>query len=111
MRPWGRLHVSLKAITGHDELELSMGSTGLVPNPDPCDATAVPAPGATPDVLATVAASTYGFAADGQWHHLEIPLSDFLDLDLSRINIGFSIARSGGIEGDELLIDNLYFTP
>lgn len=111
MRSWGRLFVSLKALSGHKEVELTMGSKSPIPGPDVCDLSASPVEGALPDVLATVQASTYGFIADGAWHSLEVPLSDFPGLDLSAVNIAISITREGGAPGDQLLIDNVYFTP
>jgi len=54
----------------------------------------------------------YGYANDGEWHFLEIPLQDAIDLgwDPSIARSPFTFSRAGGDQGDVLLIDNLYFT-
>jgi len=54
----------------------------------------------------------YGYANDGEWHVLEIPLQDAIDLgwDPSVARSPFIIFSAGGEPGDVLLIDNLYFT-
>ena len=59
-----------------------------------------------------LAASTYGFSADGEWHHLEIPLADFEDagVDLAQIEVALMIILEGGTIDDTLLVDNVYFT-
>ena len=116
MRTWGTLHISLKALSGHDEVEIRMGSTGEGGGLDPC-APAEAGGGAegsiapTPDVVASVNASAYGFTADGEWHTLEVPVEDFQGLELQWVNIPLSLISEGGQEGDQLLVDNLYFTP
>jgi hypothetical protein len=60
---------------------------------------------------AQVSAAEYGFAADGQWHHLTIPLDDFVagGIDLSKTTAGFMYIMGGGTEGDTILIDNVYY--
>jgi hypothetical protein len=60
----------------------------------------------------TLAPTNYGYANDGQWHFLEIPLQDAIDrgLDPTRVRSPFIIGASGGLATDELLIDNLYLT-
>jgi hypothetical protein len=54
----------------------------------------------------------YGYANDGEWHVLEIPLQDAIDLgwDPSVARSPFIIVAPGGEPGDVMLIDNLYFT-
>ncbi len=54
----------------------------------------------------------YGYSNDGQWHSLEIPLSDAISrgFDASRVLSPFILGASGGEAGDVLLIDNLYLT-
>ena len=57
-----------------------------------------------------VTASTLGFSADGEWHHLVIPLTDFsaAGADLSQVTAPLILAGDGGAQGDDLYIDNLY---
>ncbi len=61
---------------------------------------------------AIVEAATYGFVPDGEWHHLEIPLSDFEagGADLSVVTGPFVMIGEGGAEGEVLRVDNLYLT-
>ena len=57
-----------------------------------------------------VTASTLGFSADGEWHHLVIPLTDFsaAGADLSQVTAPLILAGDGGAQGAVLYIDNLY---
>ena len=59
-----------------------------------------------------MSAADYGFAADGDWHDLRIPLADLaaLGLDLSAVTIAFSVSGGSGTAADTLLIDALYLT-
>ena len=59
-----------------------------------------------------VSLADYGFAADGEWHELEIPLADIEDagVDLSTITVALMFIGEGVVEGDELKVDNLYLT-
>ena len=61
---------------------------------------------------AIVAAADYGFAADGQWQFVQIPLADFAagGADLSAVTGPFVFIGAGGAQGDTLKIDNLYFS-
>ncbi|MGB0592250.1 MAG: hypothetical protein ACPGU1_21405 [Myxococcota bacterium] len=111
MRTWGMMHLSLKALSGHDALEVHMGSSAPGGGVDPCDPASSPTGEAGVEVLASVDATAYGYVADGEWHTLSIPLSDFTGLDLNAVNIAFSLTSEGGAQGDQLLFDNLYFTP
>ena len=56
--------------------------------------------------------SNYGFATDGEWHSLQIPLSDFSasGLDLTAITAPFVLVAAGGTAGEELRIDEVYFS-
>lgn len=56
--------------------------------------------------------TTYGYTNDGEWHFLQIPLQDAIDLgwDPSTARSPFIFSAVGGDAGDVLLIDNLYFT-
>lgn len=60
----------------------------------------------------TINPADYGYANDGQWHFLQIPLSDVIDrgLDPTKVRSPFVIGATGGTAGDRLLIDNLYLT-
>jgi hypothetical protein len=56
--------------------------------------------------------TAYGYDNDGEWHFLEIPLQDAIDLgwDPRTARSPFIFSAPGGDVGDVLLIDNLYFT-
>ncbi|MCU0690913.1 MAG: hypothetical protein MUF54_05875 [Polyangiaceae bacterium] len=58
-------------------------------------------------------ASGYGYSNDGQWHTLEVPLSDFeaAGVDMANINVPFSFGGGAGTGGESLLVDGLYLTP
>ena len=58
-----------------------------------------------------VPASDYGYAADGEWHSLQIPLADFAarGLDLGAVTSPLSLGGPTAAAGDFVLIDNLYF--
>ena len=59
-----------------------------------------------------VSASAYGFTANGEWHHLAIPLADFEaeGVDLTDIEVALMLILEGGAADDALRIDNVYFT-
>ena len=59
-----------------------------------------------------VLASAYGYAADGAWHTLAIPLADFVadGLNLAAVSSPLNLTGPGGDAGDVLLLDNVYFT-
>ena len=54
----------------------------------------------------------YGYANDGEWHSLEIPLVDAIrrGFDPTMVRSPFVIGAQGGVSGDQLLVDNLYLT-
>jgi hypothetical protein len=56
--------------------------------------------------------TAYGYTNDGEWHFLQIPLQDAIDLgwDPSTARSPFIFVAAGGDARDVLLIDNLYFT-
>jgi len=64
------------------------------------------------EVGAVLQASDYGYANDGIWHVLEIPLADFEEagVDLARVRSPFTIGGPAGDPGEVLLVDGLYFT-
>ena len=70
-----------------------------------------PAPG-NAEITVQVKANDYGWANDGKWHSLSIPLADFRGLDLTRVRSPFTIGNdvSGGTArtGETLLIDDVY---
>jgi hypothetical protein len=63
-------------------------------------------------VEAGVPLSDYGFAADGTWHQVVIPLADLDDegVDLTAITVAFMLIGEGVGDGDELKVDDLYLT-
>ena len=59
-----------------------------------------------------VTLADYGFAADGAWHQVVIPLVDLDDagVDLSAVTVAFMLIGEGVGDGDELKVDDLYLT-
>lgn len=59
-----------------------------------------------------LALTSYGWANDGEWHHLAIPVADYVaaGLKLNDVSSPFTFAAEGGTAGQSLLLDNLYFT-
>ena len=57
----------------------------------------------------TVLASSYGYTNDGQWHALQIPLSDFVGLDLNNVTGLFMLGGGMETSGAELLVDAVFF--
>lgn len=58
----------------------------------------------------TVGATAYGYANDGEWHSIEIPLSDLSAVDLSSVITPLIISGAGGSAGETLLVDAFYIT-
>lgn len=58
---------------------------------------------------ASVFATDYGYAADGEWHTLDIPLEDF-GVDLTTVTTPLVLSGEQGTEGDFLLVDNFYYS-
>lgn len=56
-----------------------------------------------------VQASDYGYANDGDWHSLAIPLADFGGADVTGIHTPLILGGNGTDAGDELLIDAFYY--
>ena len=87
---WTTLHVSLLAEDGlFDGTNVAIGSSTLE---------------------ARVAAADYGFEADGQWHNLVIPVSDFTGVDMSDIRVAFSLIADLGTPDATILVDDVYYT-
>ena len=59
-----------------------------------------------------VSPGKYGYANDGEWHSLVIPVADYVagGVDISMVDAPFVINGGAGTTGDSLLIDDLYFT-
>jgi len=59
-----------------------------------------------------VNATDYGYANDGEWHHLVIPLADFAEdgADFAALDSPFLFGGGAGQSGDFFNIDNLYWT-
>ena len=59
---------------------------------------------------AKLQASAYGYVNDGEWHVLEIPMTDFSDggADLSRVRAPLIFAREGGIASEKLVVDSVF---
>ncbi|MEQ8469797.1 MAG: DUF5010 C-terminal domain-containing protein [Marinoscillum sp.] len=85
----GSLHLALKS-GSNETLNLSV-NIGL----------------AVGTVVLEAGSNPYGFARDGQWHELTIPLSDFDGVNLSGVETLFSINGTGNIS--DLAIADLYF--
>lgn len=85
---WSTLSVSLKS-NDLDNVNITVGSQGNE---------------------VAVSAADYGYAADGEWYNLTIPLSDFVDggVDLSAIRVAFAIGGGAESAGAQILLDNVY---
>ena len=91
MSEYTTMHVAMKASgTGFSNVEIRMeaeGQSGAV----------------------TVNASSYGYTNDGQWHAMQIPLTDFVGLDLSNVTGLFMMGGALEPSGAELKVDAVYF--
>jgi hypothetical protein len=63
-------------------------------------------------VAASVNPAAYGYAADGEWHPIRIPLADFQvagePIDLANIRAPLTLAGTGNTRGARLQIDEVY---
>lgn len=58
-----------------------------------------------------ITASDYGFAADGDWHVVEVPLADLAgSVGLDAVTVALLLIAPTGESGTSLLIDDLYLT-
>lgn len=92
MTAWTTLHVSLRAsVAEFATIEFGMNDA---------------------DGTYTVQAADYGWTTDDTWQHLMIPLSHLDDAGLARDRVIAALVVLGGpgTHGDQLLIDNVYFT-
>jgi hypothetical protein len=60
-------------------------------------------------VEARVAVADYGLVADGDWHVLDIPLSDLAGADLSAVGVALLLVGEAGAAGDSFVLDGVYF--
>ena len=99
---WTTMYVGFKSSdASFERFDLTLQSATTRPNEPPPDPRSV-----------TLDPRSYGYANDGQWHFLRIPLQDAIDRgwDPSNVRSPFIVSAAGGEQGDVLLIDNLYFT-
>lgn len=54
--------------------------------------------------------SDYGFAADGEWHSVVIPLSAFTGVNFGAVTTAFSLVADAGTPDAELFVDDVYLT-
>ena len=88
---WTTLHLSLKSTSeAFSSLEVAMNNSDTA--------------------QAKVKLQDYGFIANGEWHSVEIPLSDLMDigLDITQIAAPLVLIGSAGDAGERLLIDAVY---
>lgn len=91
---WTTLHVSLRSSDpSFDEVPIRFLS-GSVDAP----------------VESGVFASDYGYASDGEWHSLSVPLRDAAGFDSSTTVSPFILAAPANAPGDQLLVDDLYLS-
>ena len=99
---WTTMYVGFKSSDeSFERFDLTLQSAATIPNEPP------------PDPIGFVLdPRTYGYTNDGEWHFLRIPLQDAIDLgwDLSNVRSPFIISAPTRQVGDQMLIDNLYFT-
>lgn len=91
---WTTLHVSLRS---EDPSFAEIRITFLSGDPDAA-------------VESSVLASDYGYANDGAWHSLAIPLNDVDGLDAFNMVSPFTLLGSLNEAGDQLYVDDLYYT-
>ena len=57
-----------------------------------------------------VQAAAYGFAGDGEWHTMDIPISSFAGVDSSTLTGLLLFIGESDPEGSVIYFDNIYFT-
>ena len=96
-------------------LEMGSGVSVVAPQTED-DPEAQPSSEPEPErVLETrgmVKLESYGYANDGQWHHLSIPLEDFAvqGVDLARVGSPMILVGGAGEPGESAWIDAVYYT-
>ncbi len=107
--PWwgGGIHWDVaRDVTGYATLEISLKSSDLSYAGLQL---AMNGPG---ENQGTVDAEDYGFATDGEWHRLQIPLSDYAaaGVDLSQVSAPLIFVGGAGESGHSILVDGVFFT-
>ena len=90
---WQSLHLSLKSeLSSFTSLQVAMNNSDTA--------------------QAKLDLSNYGFNTDGEWHNINIPLSDFAEqgLDLSQIRAPLVMIGQAGMPDDRFLIDAVYLS-
>lgn len=85
---WEALHFAVRTT---DDVSWSVGMTGG-------------------GVEGRVAVSALGIAADGAWHVVDVPLDAFPGVDLTSVTVALLLVGESGETGDEITLDDLYFT-
>lgn len=90
---WDTLHVSLKSG------DASMAGFKIAMN-------------APNEAQTQIDLAEYGWAADGAWHRLEIPLADVADagMDLTQVAAPLVFVGGAGEAGDAVSVDDVYFS-
>jgi hypothetical protein len=68
--------------------------------------------GQDPEKVAETAvdAADYGYANDGAWYHLAIPLADFSMANWKKVRAPFVMVGASGEKGAALYVDNVYLS-
>jgi hypothetical protein len=85
---WTTLHAALKS----DNAEMEAFELGMVGGTE-----------------GRVSVTDYGFVADGEWHVVNIPLSD-LGVSLDQVTVGLLLIGTTAVNDTAILIDDLYLT-
>ena len=101
----GYLHFDIRTTAG-DATPMQVGIQSCVAGQLAGDAANFTLP------LGTDQTSEFGFAHDGQWHSLKIPLNRFANIDFRTVNQLFQISSVGNTaSGLNLSIDNVWWEP
>ena len=95
---WTTLHISLKSFDG-PMASTAVGLGDLVSDGGSVDYAFLPA-------------ADYGFVTDGRWHHVSIPIADFvaLGVQLDDPSLPFALRGEDTPPGTQLWVDNLYLS-
>ena len=86
---WSTMHIALRSEdAAMDSLQLGMvGSSAEV----------------------RISPGDYGFAADGEWHVINVPMADFAGAGLDAVEVGLLIISAVAEPGTAVLFDDFYF--
>jgi hypothetical protein len=111
---WTTLKMSVRSSDpAFDSIRLEMGSgVSLVAAEAPDEPDEVVEPERLLEASGMVKLEDYGYANDGKWHHLSIPLADYAKqgVDLGRLASPFILVGGGGDAGEVAWLDAVYFT-